>query len=249
MSAELLDRLSVVLVRPKHPGNIGAVARAMKNMGLSRLEVVGSAKLAALEARKMASGATDLLDSATVYPSLKEALAEKGLVAGTTARFGKNRSPVYSTREAAPLILEQAAPRGAALVFGPEDRGLENWELDLCNVILTIPTSREFSSLNLGQAVLIVCYEIRQVFEEMEGIRIDRQGRGLASSTTMEGMYDHLQSVLEEIGFLHPSNPRRIMTTLRRIFGRAGLTERDARIVRGICRQIRWFARERGKYP
>jgi tRNA/rRNA methyltransferase len=266
-----LQNITIVLVRPQYAGNIGSVCRAMKNMGLSRLILVSPEQdpLSA-EARMMATSAKDILHKTKIFSSLEEALQGFRWIAGTSARKGINRGPFISPREISPEILQNARSIPVAILFGPEDRGLTNRELDPCHALIRIPTDSGLSSLNLAQAVMVMGYELylaslpemrnvdetrpRAEFRMRRGKRA-RKGEALSSSGAMpklaefrkiEGMYNHLEELLLRIGFLDSNNPKRIMHTLRRIFGRANLGDRDVAILRGIFRQLEWYATHRG---
>ena len=235
-----LHRISVVLHRPQSAGNIGSVARAMKNMGLSELILVAPETDLDKEAYWMACSARDLLERRTTVETIPEAIEKAALVIGTTARRGKQRFPFYSPREVAQRILSTARQKRVALLFGPEDSGLDNDALDLCHLLVTIPTSPEFSSLNLSQAVLLLAHEI---FLAAEAEHASPKHR-LSDTQEIERMYKDLEQTLTEIGFIHDSNPRHIMTAIRRLLGRSGLFKREVRIIRGICRQARWYNRQ-----
>lgn len=243
-----LENISIVLVRPQYAGNIGSVGRAMKNMGLSRLILVspGQDHLSP-EARMMATSAKDILREAKVFPSLEEALCGFRWIAGTSARRGRNRGPFISPKEICPEIIAQAKSVPVAILFGPEDKGLVNKELDPCHALISIPTHPWLHSLNLAQAVLILCYELymASLLSPDEGVSASSLIPRPAEFQKVEGMYHHLEDLLLRIGFLDPKNPRRIMHTLRRVFGRAGLTDRDVAILRGIFRQLEWYATKR----
>ena len=237
------SQTSVILVEPSLAVNVGAVARAMKNMGFSGLRLVcadGTSEHLSDPARRMASGAEDVLEEARVFPSLNEALADLRVVAGCTARKGKGRHPVLDPQG----LREHAAGHGPqtrlGIVFGREDRGLTNAELDLCHLVVTIPTAPEHPSLNLAQAVLLVCYELMAGKTAKAGCK---RARGSpATSEELEGLYRHGRDVLLRIRFLDPQNPDRILRVLRRILGRAGPDSREVKILRGILRQMDWFA-------
>jgi tRNA/rRNA methyltransferase len=244
------QNIAIVLIRPQFAGNIGSVCRAMKNMGLSRLILVAPEQdPLSPEGRMMAVSAIDLLEKAEIYSSQEEALASFRWIAGTSARKGRNRGPFISPREISPEIIGHAGSVPVALLFGPEDRGLTNEELAPCQALIAIPTHPRLSSLNLAQAVMLVCYELY-----MAGLA----GKAAESPFPLgpfpkpaefqriEGMYAHLEEMLLRIGFLDPKNPKRIMHTLRRIFGRAVLSDRDVAVMRGIFRQLDWYA---GKHP
>ncbi len=238
-----LDNITIILVRPQYAGNIGSVCRAMKNMGFSQLALVAPEQdHLSEEGRKMAVSAKDVLKGARVFPSLKEALADFRWVAGTSARQGRNRGPFISPREIAPEIIAHARKVPVAILFGSEDRGLTNRELDPCQALITIPTHPQLSSLNLAQAVMIIGYELYLAhLLSLKSDSVQAKPVNLAEFQKVEGMFAHMEEFLLRIGFLDPNNPKRIMHTLRRIFGRAGLSERDVAIWRGIFRQIDWY--------
>ena len=240
--ARARERVSVVLVEPQSPGNIGAAARALHNMGLRRLTLVGPVEFQGLEARRMAMHAQPLLQEAQVVSSLEEGVAEAGLVVGTSRRLGKNRRPVVDVREAARRAA-QAALSGnqVALVFGREDKGLSTAEMGRCHLLARIPTADENPSLNLAQAVLVMVYEIWRVWEEVA----DPDGyasRDLAPARETEEMFVDLGQLLGEIGFVNEQNPEEIVLALRRLLGRAEMERREVQILRGIFRQVRWAA-------
>jgi tRNA/rRNA methyltransferase len=242
-----LENISLVLVRPQYAGNIGSVCRAMKNMGLRKLILVSpAADHLGEEAIRMAVSARDILVETKVFYSLPEALEGFHWIAGTSARRGRNRGPFISPRELAPEILSHAQRVPVAILFGPEDKGLTNRELDPCQALIAIPAHPQLSSLNLAQAVMIICYEIylAQISNLQWNPRAEKEFRP-AQFQKVEGMYSHMEDLLLKIGFLDPKNPKRIMHTLRRIFGRAGLSERDVAIWRGIFRQMEWYVTRR----
>jgi tRNA/rRNA methyltransferase len=232
-----LDRVRVVLVRAKSPGNVGSVARAMKNMGLSDLRLVAPRRYRARSAAAMAVHASDVLERAKRCASLGEAIADCGWVVGTTCRPGPYRARALTPREAAPQILSVLSGNRVALVFGPEDHGLSNDELKLCHELVTVPTDSGYPSLNLAQAVLVCLYELMLARHPSRS-----PARALATSDRLERMYANLGHALVRIGFLHGTNPEHIMFTVRRIFGRARLDAREVAIWLGIARQIEWFA-------
>ena len=236
-----LDNVAVVLVRPQFAGNMGSVSRAMKNFGLSRLILVspGQDPLSE-EGRMMATSARDLLERAEIFSTLEEALKGFRWIAGTSARKGRNRGPFITPREICPEIITHARKIPVAILFGPEDKGLTNEELAPCHALITLPAHSGLRSLNLAQAVMLVCYEL-----SLAGLSY-APGQSLlpplAEFQKVEGMYAHLEELLLRIGFLDPKNPKRIMHTLRRIFSRANLSDRDVAILRGIFRQLEWYA-------
>ena len=240
-----LKNISIVLVRPQYAGNIGSVCRAMKNMGLTRLVMVSPEQdpLSA-EARMMATSAKDILQKGKIFSSLEDALQGSRWIAGTSARKGINRGPFISPREICPEIIQHARSIPVAILFGPEDRGLTNRELDPCHALISIPTHPGLSSLNLAQAVILLCYELylASQADTKEGFSASTGLPRLAEFKKIEGMYNHLEELLLRIGFLDSNNPKRIMHTMRRIFGRANLCDRDVAILRGIFRQLEWYA-------
>lgn len=233
---ELRDRVAIVLVEPQSPGNVGMVCRAMKNMGLMQLRLVNPCPLDHPEAHKFAVSARDLLDRATVYENLADALADCEVTVGTTRRHGKYRQEIFSPQEMATTVLGQVLHNRAALVFGREDSGLTTDELTLCRWHATIPTSSEYGSLNLAQSVLIFCYELFKA-GAAETAAVERK---LAATETSEELYRQMESALLKIGFLNPQNPAHLMRSLRRIFSRAGLDDREVAILRGMMSQIDW---------
>jgi TrmH family RNA methyltransferase len=260
MLTDPLQNIAIVLVGPQYAGNIGSVCRAMKNTGLSRLILVSPEQdPLSVEARMMATSAKDLLQKAKIFSSLDEALEGFRWIAGTSARKGINRGPFISPREISPEIIKHAGSIPVAILFGPEDRGLTNRELDPCHALIRIPAHSGLTSLNLSQAVLVLCYELYLAsLGELRGadcrMRNEKRLRRdeavcppgapapLAEFQKVEKMYAHLEQLLLRIGFLDTNNPKRIMHTLRRIFGRADLVDRDVSILRGIFRQLEWYA-------
>ncbi|MFA5323619.1 MAG: RNA methyltransferase [Smithella sp.] len=236
--------ISIVLYKPKYAGNIGAVARAAKNMGISSIIVVGAGEFDREAMRQRSTHlAADVLDKIKYVENAEKALGGFNYIVGTTARLGKARGPFLSPRTAADEIAGISQKNKVALLFGPEDTGLANDELRLCHAVVTIPTSREFTSLNLSHAVMILCYEI---FIALSGERTTEEvPPKRALSSELEGMYGQIKTLLADIGFLNPENPDYWMMHLRRFFARAGILSREVKIVRGICRQLEWRARHK----
>jgi tRNA/rRNA methyltransferase len=232
-----LDQIRVVLVEPQHAGNIGAVARAMKNMGLHRLVLVNPVDHLALEARMMAMHAFDILQQAQVVQSLSQAVAHVGYVVGTTRRLGRVRQVNQTSKGIAPLLLELAASNPLAVVFGREDSGLSNEELGQCHELITIPAHPVHGSLNLAQAVLLVSYELYVA----SAVPSPATSPRLASVEELERLHARLRQVLYRIGFLHGSHPDRMMGYFRRFFARQGLKSRDVKVFLGVFRQIEWY--------
>jgi len=240
------ENISVVLVEPQGPLNIGSVCRAMMNFGFSDLRLVKPAtEHLCDDARRMALKASTILDRTRIFENLEDALGDCHIALGTTRRFGRYRRDFLNPDQAGRQLIPLAAEGRAALVFGREDKGLTTSELNLCQRLITIPTNREFPSMNLAQAVAVCLYETSKAsFEEQ-----NRGGghRSLAAGNLLEEMYGHMGKALLECGFLNPQNPGHIMHTFRRIFGRAGLDPREVRILRGLWRRIEWLDKERRK--
>lgn len=229
--------IRIVLVGTTHPGNIGAVARAMKNMGLSDLALVAPRKFPHPEAIARASGATGLLESAKVTATLKEALTDCIYVAGASARSRTIHWPTMGPRDTAERLLLEAKKGKVAVVFGPEKTGLHNDDLDLCHTLLTIPTDPDFSSLNLAMAVQVLTYEIRMQSELQIAPRFESEVEA-ATGEEMEHFYEHLERVLREIHFLDPDNPRHLMRRMRRLYIRARPDKNEVNILRGMLTAI-----------
>jgi tRNA/rRNA methyltransferase/tRNA (cytidine32/uridine32-2'-O)-methyltransferase len=229
--------IRIVLVGTTHPGNIGAVARAMKNMGLSDLALVKPRHFPHDEATARASGATDILDDAKVVSNLADALSDCVYVAGASARSRTINWPSMGPRDCAERMIRERDNGPVAAVFGPEKSGLNNDDLDLCNTLLTIPTDPGFSSLNLAMAVQVLTYELRVAGLLDQGPSFESEAPP-ATSEEMEHFYTHLEQVLEDIRFLDPDNPRHLMRRLRRLFIRARPDKNEVNILRGILTAV-----------
>ena len=231
-----LEHFTIILNKPRFPENIGSAARAARNMGINNLIVVDPENA---DKKRMLYLATrigaELIESMKTYDTLREAIGEFNYVVGTTARTGGIRRSVKFPRSVAPYLARLSENNHIALVFGSEDRGLTNDEIRLCNTLITIPTT-EHSSINLAQAVMILCYEIFTVNIPKESKPIAM----LADSRDMEAMYEHLKKVLIEIDFIKDDNPDYWMMHIRRSLSRAHLTSKEVANIRGICRQIEW---------
>lgn len=231
------ENITVVLVEPQGPLNIGSVCRAMLNFGITDLRLVNPKTDHLIhEARQMAVKATTVLESAQIYTSLAEALADCTLSVGTTRRFGQYREDLLHPDEAAKLLLPETVESKVALVFGREDKGLHNSELDLCQRLVTIPTDDRLPSMNLAQAVSLCLYEVNKVKGALSGV--DHGRKQLATNHNLEHMFKHMQQTLLSVGFLDPQNPDHILRAFRRILGRAGLNDREVRILHGLFSQI-----------
>lgn len=227
-----LDRIRVVLSRTSHPGNIGAAARAMKTMGLSQLWLVAPAHFPDPMAEARASGAEDLLAGARVVATLDEALADTVFAAALSARRRELSLPRLAAREAAAVLVERCAEGEVALVFGNETSGLTNRELAQCQLPVTIPTSPDFSSLNLGAAVQVLCYELWMRAQRPPPF--DDVRPQYASHAEFEGFIEHLERMVTASGFHDPANPRRLLPRLRRLFNRVRLEREEVAILRGM---------------
>lgn len=233
MPESALNNIRIVLVAPQHPGNIGAAARAMKVMGLSRLVLVAPELFPHADATARAAGADDLLAAATVHESLADAVADCQLVVGTSARERSLPWPLVDPRQAARRVMAVDAP--TALVFGRERSGLSNDELDLCHAHLRIPCNADFASLNLAAAVQVACYELRMATGETA---LQSYAEPLATSAELEGLYAHLRVVSEASGFLDPEQPGVLMRRLRRLIARAEPLASEVRILRGLLKAL-----------
>jgi tRNA (cytidine32/uridine32-2'-O)-methyltransferase len=234
LSQDPLGRIRVVLVETTHTGNMGAAARAMKTMGLSRLELVKPRHPPDAEALARASGADDLIERAGVHPDLDSALAGCRLAVGASARLRSVEWPLLEPPEAARLLLAEAAEGNVALVLGRESSGLTNQELARCQYLVHIPTDPDFSSLNVAAAAQVLAYEIRRAWREGRGERLPEVPRDLASLDDLEGFHAHLAETLTLIGFRDPDQSTRLLMRLRRLFNRARPDRVELNILRGI---------------
>ena len=229
--------IRIVLVGTTHPGNIGAVARAMKNMGLSDLALVNPLRFPHDDATARASGATDVLDAAKVVSSLNEALTDCVYVAGASARSRTISWPSMGPRDCAERLMLESKKGVVAAVFGPEKTGLHNDDLDLCHTLLTIPTNPDFSSLNIAMAVQVLTYELR-VASRVDGGPSFESEAPPATGDEMDLFYSHLERVMTDIEFLKPDNPRFLMRRLRRLYVRARPDKNEINILRGFLSAV-----------
>ena len=232
------DNISIILVRPRYPENIGAAARAMLNMGIKKLIVVSPENYDIERINKMATHfAAGVIRDAKIFDSVREATEPFSFVFGTTARLGKLRQAVYSPERMAEKLAEVTPENQAAIMFGSEDKGLTNDETRYCHYLVNIPTE-EFSSLNLAQAVMVICYEIfKSGMNASKGF-----SPRLANRHELDAMYDQLKDVLVRISYINPQNPDHWIDKLRHFFTRFELRAKEVNIIRGICRQIDWYA-------
>ena len=235
MSA-LLDRIRIVLCAPSHPGNIGAAARAMKTMGLSRLVLVAPQRFPHADADALAAGAALVLARAEIVATLDAALAGAVLAIGFSARPREFAAAVRSVRDAAAEALRYASAGDVALVFGSEMSGLSNAELARCQIVATIPSSPDFASLNLAAAVQIAAYEIR--LAAGDGAVWSAPAFEPATQDEIARLFAHGERMLIALDFLRPLQPRRLLPRLRRLFARARLEKEEVNILRGILARI-----------
>ncbi len=247
----MTDFVRIVLVGTTHPGNIGAVARAMKNMALDRLYLVDPRGFPSAEATARASGADDLLAAARVCATLEEAVADCTLVIGASARPRAIACPRLTPRECAGVLAAAQPGVQAAIVFGREHSGLSNEEIDRCHYRLHIPSNPDFASLNLSAAVQIVAYELYAAriaagaaapFSNPASNQDPEPDDGPVSLEEMERFYAHLQAVLVEIDFLDPAQPRHLMRRLRRLYNRLHPDRNEINILRGILKAVEDYA-------
>ncbi len=236
-----LNNIAIVLTGTRYPENIGAAARAMLNMGIERLILVDPQNYDLARINKMATHAASVVVSKLeVYDTLKEALADFNYVVGTTARLGGQRKVVSSPAKLAQKLVPLSDQNRIAILFGPEDRGLSNVDIRSCHLLVNIPTA-EFSSLNLAQAVMVMCYELFRFSLDKPGEFVPR----LANQHELEAMYDQLKDVLMSISFINPDNPDYFMNNLRHFFTRMQLRAKEVQIIRGMCRQVNWYGKKR----
>ena len=237
----------IVLVGTQHPGNIGSAARAMKTMGLHDLALVAPERYPDPEAFALSAGASDVLEEATVHATVGEALADCRLVIATTARHRSVPMPELSPREAAARLLEAAGEGPVALVFGRERTGLENEELQLCHAAVCIPANPAYSSLNLAQAVQVLCYEWRMAWLESQPrpAQPREDDEPPATHAELEGFFAHLGAFMDEIDFHKGKDPAVVTQRLRRLFLRAGPDARELRILRGLLSDTQRLLRRR----
>lgn len=235
--ASALDNVRIVLVNTSHPGNIGAAARAMKNMGLSKLYLVEPQKFPHDDAWWRAASARDVLENAVVVDTLEEAVADCPLVVGTSARGRRIPWPLVTPRDCGERAAAEAQQHEVAIIFGREDRGLTNEELQVCDYHVHIPTNPDYSSLNLGCAVQVLSYELRMAYLQIrdgEAPKFDEWDVPPATSQAQEHYFKHLQETLEGLDFIQPDNPRQTMTRLRRLYSRVRMDEVELGILRGV---------------
>ncbi len=234
------DRITIVLNQPRYPENIGSAARAMRNMGFKRLAVVNPENYDLRRVLTLAThAASDVVVHAVLYSDLARAVSEFNYVVGTTARLGNQRPVIRRPEELAETLIPVSAENRIAIVFGPEDRGLTNEDLRHCHKLVNIPTA-DFSSINLAQSVMLVCYELFCAsLPESHGF-VPR----LATRHELDGMYAQLKDLLVRIDYIKPDNPDYWINKIRQFFSRLPLRAKEVSIVRGVYRQMNWYARK-----
>ena len=234
----MLDQIKIVLVGTTHSGNIGSVARAMKTMGLSRLCLVQPKAELDGHAYALSAGASELLSQAEHFDTLEHAIADCGLVVGTSARSRTLSWPMLEPRALGELAVKEAASHSVALVFGRESNGLSNEELQLCNYHVCIPANPEYSSLNLAMAVQIIAYEVRVAALAKVAQPDIQDAISYPTASQMDNFYQHLEQTLDQTGFIIRQHPGLVMTKLRRLFNRARPEEAEYNILRGILTSV-----------
>ncbi len=237
MQTNLFPSIRIVLVETSHPGNIGAVARAMKNMGVANLVLVSPKRFPDEVADFRAVSAIDVLQQAIVVTSVEEAIKDCHLVIGTSARDRRIPWPMLDPKSCSEKVIQETSNNhNIAILFGREDRGLSNQELQQCHFHVNIPTGKAYSSLNLAMAVQIICYEIHQASLNRTPEQV--WDFDFASSADMEHFYKHLEETLTQLKFHDPKNPKRLMNRLRRLFSRIRPDKMEISILRGILSAI-----------
>ena len=243
----MLSKVRIVLVHTSHPGNIGAVARAMKNMRLEQLVLVSPQQYPHAEATARASGADDVLAKTRVVETLEEAVQGCSLVLGASARMRRLNWPQLNARECAGKIIEEPGGQDIAILFGREHSGLTNEELARCHYLVYIPSNPDYSSLNIAAAAQVICYELLTAALEKQGdtrmippVKASEPAgeTAYAGADEMEGFYRHLEQVLTTIEFLSPDHPGKLLRRLRRLFNRARLSQVELNIMRGILTAV-----------
>ncbi|MBU1053678.1 MAG: RNA methyltransferase [Proteobacteria bacterium] len=233
------DNITIVMVRPRFPENIGSAARAMLNMGITNLVVVSPENYDLNKIRKLATHfASDVIDGVKIFENLKEALSSYNYVVGTTARLGGERAVVSTPSNMAKKLADLSQNNRIAILFGSEDRGLINEDIRFCHELINIPSS-DFSSLNVSQAVLLVCYELFLAGIEEK----TKYSPRLASRHELDGMYEQVKETLVKIDYINHENPDYWMNKIRHFFTRVELRAGEVSIIRGICRQINWYGK------
>lgn len=232
----ILDRIRIVLVNTSHPGNIGSTARAMKTMGLSQLVLVEPLQFPHSVATGLASNADDILIKARVVDSLDQALEGCGLVLGTSARLRSLSWEILTPEQAAQQALARAGQEDVAIIFGREDSGLTNQELQKCHAHICIPANPIYNVLNLAQAVQIICYEFHKA--TLSEKPFPEFSEALANHEDVQQLYVHIRKALERLGFHDPEHSKQLMPRVKRMFARIRLEKREVTILRGALKAI-----------
>ncbi|MDE0875353.1 MAG: tRNA (cytosine(32)/uridine(32)-2'-O)-methyltransferase TrmJ [Porticoccaceae bacterium] len=246
-TSERQAKIRIVLVNTSHPGNIGGAARAMKNMGLAELYLVEPREYPAPRAVWRAAGARDVLANAKIVGSVDEAIKDCGLVIGTSARERRIPWPLINPRECGDKIWQEARSHNVALLFGREDRGLTNSELQKCHYHVHIPSNPDYSSLNLATAVQVLSYEIRMAsLARKDGNlpEMNEWDQPLATADELELFHDHLATTMADLKFYDPDNPKQLLTRMRRLFNRTRMDKMEVSMLRGLLSAAQ---RKRGK--
>lgn len=228
------DNIHFILVEPKEAGNIGASARAMKNMGFKNLELINPVEFLNDEGRRMACNDVDVLEKAKVHKNFGDAIKDKGIVIGATRRLGKRRGLILPVKDGIKRAIIAAKKNKVAILFGRESKGLSNKEVEECGFMITIPADPLSPSLNLAQSVLLVAYELGQKTYKAASPELVKRAE-------IETLYSHIQSTLKLLDYIPRGNrdlETRIMRNLKHMIGRAGLTDWELRMLYGICSQV-----------
>lgn len=245
------QNVRIVLIKPSHPGNIGAAARAMKTMGLDRLYLVEPKSFPHADATARAAGADDIMAAATVCNQLEEAIGDCHLIMGASARIRSMSCPVLTPKEAVNKLKVENKANQVAILFGTENSGLTNFEVDRCHRLIHIPANKDFGSLNLAAAVQIITYELMlhslddNLIEDV--INTTEQVSNNAETVDMERFYQHIEQTMIQIGFLDPQAPRHVMRRLRCLFNRSRPDTIELNILRGILSAMQDTLRETKK--
>lgn len=243
-----LDNIVIVLVEPRNAGNVGAIVRAMTNMGLSDLRLVNpKANYQDEEAIARAHGCKEQLAAAQIFPTLAEAVADCATMVATSHKIIRYKKDSFSAREIGAKLAPFSVKNKVAILFGRENHGLSNEEIKLCPWLVHIPSARPYPSLNISQAAMLVCYEL---FLASEGYEEVDEFPELIGQDDMEGFYEHILKFIDNVGFRHKNNDNTIfIAALRRIFGRTGLDQHDLNVLFKLFAQVRRTAAENESNP
>ncbi|MCO4788112.1 tRNA (cytosine(32)/uridine(32)-2'-O)-methyltransferase TrmJ, partial [Vibrio cholerae] len=235
----MLERVKVVLVGTTHSGNIGSAARAMKVMGLSQMVLVDPQCQVDAQAIALAAGASEIALNAQIYPTLEAAVADCGLVVGTSARSRTLEWPMLEPRECGEKLISEANQHSVAMVFGRERTGLTNDELQLCHYHVCVPANPEYSSLNLAMAVQLLSYEVRMAYLALQqSSQSSTLQEEYPRHQELERFYAHLEQVIMQTEFISAQQPGQVMNKLRRMFTRARPEAQEINILRGILTSV-----------